>query len=83
MGYCDLAALGRTPLRRDPYDFVIVPDFLRAETFKAVVADYPDVPGPGSHPPSELSIHGAFEGLMGELQSTASARRSKTSSPST
>ena len=67
MEYCDLDALERTPLQREPYDYLIVPEFLRADGFKAAVCDYPEVPGPGSHPPAELNIHGAFKALMDEL----------------
>ena len=68
MSYCDFAGLERTPLERDPFDFVVVPDFLKSENFPAVVADYPEVPGPGSHPPSELEIHGHFRALIDELR---------------
>jgi SM-20-related protein len=68
MDYCDFDLLERTKLERDPFDFVVVPDFIRAEKFAGVVADYPAVPGPGSHPPAELKIHGEFEKLMEELR---------------
>ncbi len=68
MNYLDFDALERTPLQRDPFDFVVVPDFIRAEKFAEVIADYPTVPGPGSHPPAELNIRGRFEELMQELQ---------------
>ena len=67
MTYCDFEALARTPLQRDPFDYLVVPDFIRPEKFAEVVADYPAVPGPGSHPPAELDIHGRFEALMEEL----------------
>jgi hypothetical protein len=67
MSYCDFAALERTPLERDPFEFVVIPNFLQSARFPEILADYPDVPGPGSHPPSELSIRGHFEGLMNEL----------------
>ncbi len=67
MTYCDLAVLERTPLERDPFDFVVVSNFLKSETFPKILADYPEVPGPGSHPPSELSIRGHFRALMSEL----------------
>ena len=67
MHYCDMEALERTPLQRDPYDYLVVPEFLRPEAFKAVSADYPVVPGPGSHPPAELTIKGEFKNLMAEL----------------
>jgi len=67
MSLLDYDALARTPLQTDPYDWLIVPDFVRADRFDAIVADYPAVPGPGSHPPSELKIEGQFEALMQEL----------------
>jgi len=65
--YCDFEALEQTPLQRDPFEFLVVPDFIKADKFPAVVADYPAVPGPGSHPPAELVIQGRFKELMGEL----------------
>ena len=68
MTYCDFAALERTPLVRDPFDFVVVPDFLKSDLFPSVLQDYPKVPGPGSHPPAELSIRGHFSNLMDELR---------------
>jgi hypothetical protein len=65
--YFDFDALEQAPLQRDPFDFLVVPDFIKADKFPAVIADYPVVPGPGSHPPAELSIRGKFQDLMGEL----------------
>jgi hypothetical protein len=68
MAYLDLDLLGKTPLETAPYDHVIVKKFVRADAFRSVVGDFPKVPGPGSHPPSELEIKGHFKGLMEELQ---------------
>jgi len=68
MAYCDFDALERTPLERDPFDFIVVPEFLHADRFKQVLGDYPQVPGPGSHPPAELNIHGHFQSLIEELR---------------
>jgi SM-20-related protein len=68
MDYCDYEAFERIPLQRDPFDYVVAPDFIRPERFAAVVADYPAVPGPGSHPPAELDIRGHFQELMNELR---------------
>ena len=67
MSFCDFTALERTPLERDPFEYLVVPDFIKPEAFASVVADYPDVPGPGSHPPAELDIRGKFAELMDEL----------------
>lgn len=75
MGACvsllDLAKFEATPLARDPYDFVVVENFVPPAMLEGVIADYPAVPGPGSHPPSELSIKGRFEALMRELDGPA------------
>lgn len=68
MTYLDLDKLAATPLQKDPFDFVIVENFLKSEHFEPVSADYPKVPGPGSHPPSQLAIKGHFKTLMDELQ---------------
>ncbi|MDF2114578.1 2OG-Fe(II) oxygenase [Roseiarcaceae bacterium H3SJ34-1] len=67
MTYLNYDRLDRTPLQSDPYDYLIVEDFITPELFAKVSDDFPDVPGPGSHPPSELKIEGAFADLMAEL----------------
>ena len=69
--YLDFAAFERTPLTREPFDFMVVPDFVKADMFKPVIADFPAVPGPGSHPPSELAVKGHFKALMDSLESPA------------
>jgi hypothetical protein len=71
MAIADLSALERTPLAQDPFEHVVVPDFVSADALKAVIADYPEVPGPGSYPPDTLSIKGAFRALVEELQGPA------------
>ena len=70
MGYLDIVALRATPLKTEPYDYVVVPDFVRPEHFPEVVADYPAVPGPGSHPLSVLTTAGHFQALLDELNSS-------------
>jgi SM-20-related protein len=67
MTYFDFAALDQTPLQQDPYDYFVVENFILPEKFKAVSTDFPQVPGPGSHPPSEVNIHGEFKSMIDEL----------------
>ena len=67
MPYLDIASLRATPLKTEPYDYIVVPDFVRADRFPSVVADYPAVPGPGSHPLPELDIKGNFAALIEEM----------------
>lgn len=71
MTYLDLAKFEATPLRRDPYDFLVVENFVRPERLDGILSDYPAVPGPGSHPPSELKITGQFHALMREMDGPA------------
>jgi SM-20-related protein len=67
MSYLDYDALERAPLARQPYDHLIVENFIQPARFAEISADFPKVPGPGSHPPSELDIHGHFAGAMAEM----------------
>ncbi len=71
MSLIDLSALKATPLESDPYQHVIVPGFVSGDALKAVIADYPNVPGPGSYPGDTLDIHGAFATLIQEIESPA------------
>jgi SM-20-related protein len=69
MQYLSCDALEQTPLVVDPFDYVVVPNFVKAEKLAGIAADFPDVPGAGSHPPSELRITGHFAGLLEDLHS--------------
>ena len=61
----------RKPLVRDPFEYVILNDFVDEGALDDARASYPEVPGPGSHPPGTLKIEGAFQDLMDELQGPA------------
>lgn len=63
----DLDRLRATPLRRDPFDFVVVENFLRPEHIAGLLADFPAISGHGSYPVEMLSPGPAFAGLMAEL----------------
>jgi SM-20-related protein len=67
MSFVDIDRLRATPLETKPYDYVVVRNFVKPDRLQEVLKDYPDVPGPGSHPPSVLDIRGQFKGLMDEL----------------
>ena len=62
-----LDTLRSTPLQRDPFEYLIVRDFVEREKLKQVLSDYPEVPGPGSHPPAGLKIAGHFKEMIDEL----------------
>jgi len=65
-----LDTLRATPVQHDPFDYVVVKDFVEPEKLRQAVADYPQVPGPGSHPPASLKIEGVFKDLIDEMLDT-------------
>ncbi len=63
----NLAALQRSLLVRDPFEYVIVDDFVPAAAAAAVAGDFPTIPTTGSYPLSEISYGPAFAELIAEL----------------
>ena len=70
MSAIDLDGFSGTPLERDPYDYVIVPGFLKSDSIGQIDADYPRIDTPGSFPLPELPAGPAFTRLVEELQGT-------------
>ena len=68
MQYLSYAVIARSPLQFDPFQYVIVPNCIERDALKKINSDFPAVPGPGSHPPSELEVRGHFAGLLKELE---------------
>jgi hypothetical protein len=64
----DLAAFRATPLNRRPFDYLIVPGFVRPEARAAVLADYPRIDSPGSYPLGQLTYGPAFAALVETLR---------------
>ncbi len=56
---------------RDPFDYVVVADFIRPEEVGLVVADFPKIRGPGSFPADTLALEPAFSRLLCELTGPA------------
>lgn len=70
----DLDRLRNAELRRDPFDFVIVEDFLRRDCVPGLVAGFPRVTRHGSFPLAALACDGEFAGLAAELEGDALRR---------
>ena len=69
MTVLDLERLRAAPLRRDPFDFIVLEHFVAPDSIAAVIADFPDVPDHGSFPLGELGYGAAFAELAEELES--------------
>jgi len=64
----DWSAFEAAPLARDPFDFLIVPGFIRPAALEALNRDFPVIPGPGNVSPAGLPYGPAFAALLDELQ---------------
>ncbi len=68
MTVLDLEKLEQTPLTRDPFDYVIVRDFIRGEQLTGLMNDYPAITRPGSFPVENLEFGARFAALVSELE---------------
>jgi hypothetical protein len=64
----DLEAFRSTRLTREPFEYVIVPGFIKAEARAAVNAAYPRIDDPGSFPTAGLTFGAAFGCLLRALK---------------
>lgn len=65
----DLERFGNTPLTREPFDFLIVPEFVKPQARQAIEKDYPQVNRPGSFPLGEVTYGSEFAKLIEEMRS--------------
>ncbi len=62
-----LDAFRATPLEKDPYEYVIVPGFVRDEALDEINRDFPAIRRAGSFPVAELDPGAGFMALLHEL----------------
>ena len=65
----DLEALKATPVIRKPFEYFVVPGFVRPEARAKINADYPKISEGGSFPVAQLSYGPAFRQFVAELES--------------
>lgn len=68
MSALDLAAFRATPLVHTPFEYLILPGFIKSLALPGIHADYPQVPQPGSFPLEEVHYGPAFQKLVEELR---------------
>ena len=71
MSLLNLATFNATQLCRQPFEYLVVPRFLKAEGLAKIHADYPKVDRPGSFPLSEVTYGPVFGALIEELRGDA------------
>jgi SM-20-related protein len=67
----DLDRLRAAPLNRDPFDFIVVDEFLRADALSSVIADFPEIRRHGSFPVESLDYGPGFALLVAALTGSA------------
>ena len=67
----DLDKFAATPLAKQPFGHLVVPQFIGSESMAELERDFPVVSKAGSFPVSELSCGARFEELLGELHGDA------------
>jgi SM-20-related protein len=65
----DLERFRITPLTREPFEFLVVPEFVKPEARSAIDNAYPEVPRAGSFPLREVTYGPAFGKLIEEMRS--------------
>lgn len=63
----DYAALEKAELRTEPFDYLVVPGFLRPEALSTLRRDFPQIRTPGNHMVEQLKFGPAFGDLLEEL----------------
>lgn len=64
----NLEALKSAPVTQEPFPYLIVPGFVKAEAMDAIEADYPKVELPGSLPLASLKYGENFKQFMQEIR---------------
>ncbi len=71
MSSFNLDALAAAKLQTDPFDYLVVPDFIAPETLARINADYPAITNAANHSLDKLDSSGpAFNALIRELEQT-------------
>jgi len=65
----DYEALRNTPLKRDPYEHLILPEFVKPVALRLINADYPRIEGAGSYPLASLEFGPHFQAMVDALES--------------
>jgi len=69
MDVFDYEALRNAPLERSPYEYVILPGFVKPEALAKINADYPRIDHAGSYPLASLEFGANFQVMVDALES--------------
>lgn len=75
MPMLNFEAFDRAPLRHDPCDYLVVPQFVEPAALAAINRDYPAICEPGNFEPEAYSYGPAFADLLAELRGAETKQR--------
>jgi len=67
----DLAAFRAVPLQREPFQYLVVPAFIKRDALARINTDYPKISERGSFPVSQVAYGPAFQALLDQLEGDA------------
>jgi SM-20-related protein len=67
--YLDMEAFRETPRASEPFEYLVVPGFVRSDACARINADYPTITERGSFPVAQLAFGPAFQEFLDELES--------------
>lgn len=68
MSYIDYSQLESAKLESDPFDYLVVPDCIRATELTVINSDYPEIAQPGNLNVEDLAYGEAFRQFLAEAQ---------------
>ena len=80
MGYINIDKLSAATLESDPFDYVVIPEFLGSETVRKINDTYPKIVQGGSYPIESLSTGMLIKNVIDELNDESFATKSRTES---
>jgi hypothetical protein len=69
VSFLDLEAFRSTPIKAEPFSYIVTPRFIRPKALQSINTDYPDISRSGSFPLGQLSYGPAFRQFIEELES--------------
>ena len=67
MGLLKLEALSDAPLQSEPFEYLVLEQFIDEAAKDAILRDFPQMPDAGSFPLTEVAVGPALQGLVDAL----------------
>jgi SM-20-related protein len=67
--YLDLEALKAAPVAKEPFEYLVVPGFVRPEACAEINGDYPKITESGSFPVAQVSFGPKFRDFLDQMES--------------